>query len=481
MTRKTTVKVALAVVSVSLLWAVTQLRVPVDREALKQAEIAVRDAQQEGNPAATMRAYRRWLEFYPNEPAVQAGIYHAMALLCEQTGDVDQAKLWGDVAHRLDPTPETAANAGGPVKRGGADKLAAALAAIAQTAQTVQTFRAATKPVTGAVGPVPMPTTFPAQPVGTPGMPPMPVTQPMPGFPLQPQSATVQPQPIPIGVGANPIPQPIAVDAFGNPLPAPPMPIPQPQPMPVQQYPQPQPQPMPVQQYPQPQPQSMPVQQYPQPQSQPMPAQQYPQPQSQSMPVQQYPQPQSQSMPAQQYPQPQSQQYPQPQSQPPTQYPQRQAQSMPSQYPQPQAQSQQGRYPQQYAQRPAAYAAPAGYARPTQARRGDEMKPIRVFHDHSRLGDANYFEPPCGALLAVEGGNLTFTPTGGEAPLVIPATEILEIRMNTAVAKEAGAFHVITKQGLYLHLAPESATADEGRADVDQLRKQLRKQLGLDQ
>jgi hypothetical protein len=77
----------------------------------------------------------------------------------------------------------------------------------------------------------------------------------------------------------------------------------------------------------------------------------------------------------------------------------------------------------------------------------------------------------------VEGGNLTFTPTGGETPLVIPASEIIEIRMNTAVAKEAGAFHIITKKGLYLHLAPEGANADEGRADVDELRKEL----GLDQ
>ena len=94
----------------------------------------------------------------------------------------------------------------------------------------------------------------------------------------------------------------------------------------------------------------------------------------------------------------------------------------------------------------------------------------------SRLGDINYFEPPCGALLLAENGSLTFTPTGGEAPLVIPASEILEIRMNTAVAKEAGAFHIITKSGLYLGLAPQGATADEGRADVDELRRQL----GLD-
>jgi hypothetical protein len=80
-------------------------------------------------------------------------------------------------------------------------------------------------------------------------------------------------------------------------------------------------------------------------------------------------------------------------------------------------------------------------------------------------------------LLLAENGNLTFTPTGGEAPLVIPASEIIEIRMNAAVGNDAGAFHVITKKGLYLDLAPEGATSDEGRADVDELHKQL----GLDQ
>jgi hypothetical protein len=150
-----------------------------------------------------------------------------------------------------------------------------------------------------------------------------------------------------------------------------------------------------------------------------------------------------------------------------------QPEPQPQQYPQ-QLQPQR---PQQYTQQRAPYGAPAGYARPQQTRRGEAAQSIRVFHDHSRLGDRNYFEPPCGALLLAETGSLTFTPTGGEAPLVIPAAEILEIRMNTEVAKTAGAFHIITKKGLYLGLAPLGETADEGRADVDELRKQL----GLDQ
>jgi hypothetical protein len=109
--------------------------------------------------------------------------------------------------------------------------------------------------------------------------------------------------------------------------------------------------------------------------------------------------------------------------------------------------------------------------------RGDATKPIHVFQDHSRLGDPACFEPACGALLLVEGGNLTFTPGGSEEAMVIPVADIIEISMNTAVGCEVGAFHIATRQGLYLHLAPESATADDGRADVDKLRKQL----GLDQ
>jgi hypothetical protein len=193
---------------------------------------------------------------------------------------------------------------------------------------------------------------------------------------------------------------------------------------------------------------------------------------------QQYPQPQAQPG-AQQYPQPQAQQYPQQAQQPrqAQQYPQAQQAGMPSResfYPQQQAAQARPMYAMQ---RSSPYGAPGGYARPQQARRGDGPKPIAVFHDHSRLGDKDYFEPRCGALLMAEGGNLTFTPNGGEAPLVIPAAEVIEIRMNTAVGKEVGAFHIITRQGLYLHLAPEGATADEGHADVDELRKEL----GLDQ
>ena len=130
-------------------------------------------------------------------------------------------------------------------------------------------------------------------------------------------------------------------------------------------------------------------------------------------------------------------------------------------------------YPAQYPTTANAYRPPSDYRWRDGNRRGAEAKPIRVLHDHSQLGAQAYFEPSCGALLAVDGQNLTFTPSGSEGPLVIPAAEIVEIRMNVAVGRDVGAFHVITKQGLYLHLAPENGDAEQGRADVDELRKQL--------
>ena len=105
-------------------------------------------------------------------------------------------------------------------------------------------------------------------------------------------------------------------------------------------------------------------------------------------------------------------------------------------------------------------------------RRGEAMKPIRVVHDHSQLGDKAYFEPACGALLTVEDGELIFT-SSLEEPRSIAASEIVELRMNVEVGRAIGAFHILTKRGLYLNLAPEAATREEGRMFVEALRKQL--------
>lgn len=73
----------------------------------------------------------------------------------------------------------------------------------------------------------------------------------------------------------------------------------------------------------------------------------------------------------------------------------------------------------------------------------------------------------------MENGNLTITASGGEAPRLIPASEIREIRLNTIAGKDVGSFHITTRKGLYLHLAPVSGKADEARATVEMLRQQL--------
>lgn len=120
------------------------------------------------------------------------------------------------------------------------------------------------------------------------------------------------------------------------------------------------------------------------------------------------------------------------------------------------------------------YMPPNNYRAP-QVRGGAEA--IRVVHDHSDAGDATYFGAhACGALLKVSGSALTFTPSGAEPPLVIPAAEIVDIAMNTSIGAEIGAFHVVTAKGLYLHLAPPSGGAAEGRRMVDSLNTQLRRQ-----
>ena len=138
MTNKAITSCMLILLPAGLLWAAEQVRVSVDPEARKQAEIAVREAQQDGNAAATLRACRRWLEFYPNEPIVQAGIYRAMSLVAEESGDAAQAQVWGTTARQLDPAFEMGLQDDAPAMRGGADKLAAVLAGVAATEQTDQ-------------------------------------------------------------------------------------------------------------------------------------------------------------------------------------------------------------------------------------------------------------------------------------------------------------------------------------------------------
>jgi hypothetical protein len=60
------------------------------------------------------------------------------------------------------------------------------------------------------------------------------------------------------------------------------------------------------------------------------------------------------------------------------------------------------------------------------------------------LGDNAYFANGCGALISVNNGTLTLTPSGGETPLVIPASEVSEVRTNLTVGKKIGAFYIAT-------------------------------------
>jgi hypothetical protein len=121
---------------------------------------------------------------------------------------------------------------------------------------------------------------------------------------------------------------------------------------------------------------------------------------------------------------------------------------------------------------PAPYAATPSSTR-TDLLRGGGEPVFKVIHDHSNIGSQTYFEQSCGGLLSVSGTNLTFTGSGGEAPLMIPSSEILDIRLNSLVGRDAGVFHIATRQGLYLSLAPESQDREQARSLIEALRTRL--------
>jgi hypothetical protein len=535
---KAKVHVAMVVVGALMLPyslpAFVPIRVPVDPEAAKTIEAAVRDAQQEGNTGALQRNYRRWLELYPNEPAIQAGIYNAMSLMAERMNDAEQAKELRELARRLDPSIDTWTARDGPATRGALDKFVAALSVIAQTTAVIQQTRTQYQQQKQMQPPMVNGYAYPPVQVGAPGYQPPVNPTPMPGYGApqgyQPPTGYTPPTGV-AGYDPNAVPQgyqpPVGAPPTGYqpPVGYAPQGTPQGYQPPVAAAPtgyQPptgyapqgyQPpvgapptgyQP-PVGYAPQGTPQG-----YQPPVGAPPTGYQPPtgyapqgSPQGYQPPVAAPP---TGYQPATGYPpqgtpqvyqpvagapptgyQPPSsylpgtpQGYQPPAGAPPTGYqpatgnpPQGTPRPFPplSSY-QPQATG----YPQPAAASPATagpYRAPMGYARRQGFTRGEGDVVMKVVHDHSQLGATAFFEPACGALLAVENGNLTFTPGGGEAPLVIPASEIREIRINSLVGKDVGAFHISTKQGLYLDLAPDSGASDEGHADVETLRKQL--------
>ncbi len=314
---------------------------------VRQLQQDLRAAQDAADAAAVVRASRRLLELYPNEPIAQAALYQLSATAADQSGRPDLASAFGDAARAIDPAvAERGASTAGAT-RGGGNKLAkmqAALTVALATISAVQEARAMMRPQApppGAMAPAGMPPggampgpmpaqyqQYPQAPVGAPGYQMPPAPQPYPGY------------------GPPPGQPPVGTYYQGGPPPGP----------------------------------------------------------------------------------------------------------APAMSP---------------------YGAPPQYA--AMPMRGAAFAPIKVQHDHAQSGDGVFFgKRACAALIAVEGGNLTFTPAGGEAPLVVPSTDIVDIALNTVVGTQAGAFHVLTRRGLYLHLAPATADPKDGRAAVDALRAALK-------
>jgi len=437
------------------LLAQERLSAPMDADLGKRLIENARAAQQEGNHTVALREYARALEVYPNEPLVRAPIYRALSEEARADGDAAQAKVYLEMAESIDSgagkrlqgapaaTTRGSGETASAVGQGALSMIAAILQAReaakaakmqkqqltqqqqlqqqqmqAQLQQQQQASQALAQPPGGYA--------YPPAPVGQPGYPPpaaATIYAPMPGYgtiPGQPDPNAQQPR-------YPPPAQPQYAPQPGYPPPA--------QPQYAQQpgYPPP------------PQPQYAPQPGYPPP-AQPQAAQQpgYPPP----------PQPQYAQQPG--YPPPAQPQYAQQPGYPPPPQPQY-AQAPPA----------------QYAAAASPYGAPRGYAAARGATRGTAMKPLRVVHDHALLGDAAYFANGCGALIGFDNGALTFTPSGGESPLVIPAGEVSEVRLNAVVGKEIGAFHIMTRKGLYLHLATESGKREDARTAVEELRKQL--------
>lgn len=410
-----TVSVALtALLFSSPAWSA--IRVPFDPEVLKAAESKARDSQNEANYPALERAYKRWMEFYPNEPAMQAALYQAMSLAAEKSGDSAKAADLHLAAISLDSTIDTRVNAAAQgaaqssTTRGdgkGGDKFAAIFGVVMQTAVAIQQQRQVYQQQRMA-----------AQQMQPQGMPPQGM-QPQGMQPMQGQPQAYAYPPAPVGAQGY------------APPPGPPAPMPG--------YPDPN------AYAPQPQPGGYAPQAY------------APAPQAYAPPPQGYP------PPAPSYaPPPAGYQPPAPAYAPPPQgYPQpTPAYAPPPPYYGPPAQ-------------PNMYAAPTGYAPPPGTTRGAASTPLKVIYDQSRLGTTAYFEPSAGALLAIDGATLTFTSSGGEAPRVIPASDIREVRLNSAVGTAAGAFHIATRKGLYFQLAPPSGSPDDARELIATLRKQL--------
>jgi hypothetical protein len=427
--------------------AAEKLLIPIDPQQYKQVSDTMLQAARDSDYAAVLIDGRHALELVPNDPELQAPIYLLMSFAARNLGEVARASDYAALARILDPSIESRMlneprpqGADNSVTRG--DTQATITTGINVAGQAFSAFQAiklmklCLDMVKHGMAPPPQ---CSGSPVPVAGMP-----QPIPGQPFPPQPTSTFPmQPIP-----QPIPQPI-----GQPMPimqpAPGQPMPMPMPMPMQldvngmpiqsganvMYP-PAPVGSPIYQPPMAPPTSVPG--WPPPPIQPSPATNPPQ-----IP---YPQPSVTAAPA-----------------PPGGF------AVPSANPNPNR----GSY---------SFAAPnmqAPYANARYAPRGGRVRgganePVfKVIHDHSDIGNQTYFARSCGGLLSVSGANLTFTASGGEEPRVIPASDILEIRLNSVIGKDAGVFHIATRQGLYLSLAPESQDREQARSLIEAIRASL--------
>lgn len=425
--------------------AAGNLAIKIDVEQIKETSAKVKLAAQDGDSQAVLVNGRRMLELIPNEPAIQAPIYLLLSQAYRIQGDDKKAEDYLHIARKLDPKVESHVGPGRAAGTTRADysgaiqTTAGTVGAIVSQIEQIRIMKLCLEmskrkmplpPVCGT--PNGAPGSFPGAPGGA--------APPFPGQPVAGQPPVNQPFP-PTAPGApasSPFPPQPAAGAPGAPPPFPgqtaPMSTPPGQPMPPAQPMAGQPSPMPPSQPP-----AFP--------SAPVGTPNYPPPVSAPAPMPGWGGTSAQPQPMQ--PQgPPTQPYPQTQQYPPQQY---QPQAMPMGNP---------------------YAG-SQYRPPAGRRRTGEEPVFRVVHDHARITDTNYFDTFCGALLSVSGTNLTFTSGAAEGAVVIPMADIVEIRVNSLLGKETGLFHIITREGLYLSLAPESQDRDQARQLIEAISTRL--------
>jgi hypothetical protein len=433
LTQKTSTALAIALLVPAVLAAQGRLSAPMDPDAGRRLIESARAAQQESNSATALRDYGRAVEFYPNEPLLRAPLYRAMSDAARKSGDSKLAGEYLAMANALDTggaKPAGATTAAvtrgkeetiGAVGEGALNMLTAILRVREQAKQAkLMKLQVAQQQQQMAQQQLAQ-QQLSQQQMAQQQVAQQQIAQQQMAPPQMPQQQAYAYPPAPVGQpGYQPPPAGYA-----------PMPGYAPTPgyaaAPVQFDPNAQ-----VSYTPPPQ-TYVPPPQYAQPQYAPAPA--------------------YSAQVAAQVPQ-------QPVYQPP----------QPVYYPQ----QQPAAYPQGYAPAPAPYGAPQGYMPAPGATRGEAVQPIRIVHDHALLGDDAYFRHSCGALLSIDGAVLAFTSSAGEIPLLIPSSEIQDIRLNVAAGKEVGAFHIVTRKGLYLNLAVESGKREDSRAVVEQLRGRLR-------